>query len=210
MIQFSLFGIPVRVEPMFWLTLGLLGMFWMGDTRSSEGLLMIALFGLAAFISVLIHEMGHALMIRKFGLPTEVTLSSFGGYATYPPGILSRTQSFLVTAAGPAIQLVFGIAVLFLSKYISVENSQLGTFIEALISVSIIWALFNCLPIFPMDGGQMLAAILGPRRVRAVHIIGMGCSILVGIFAITNGAIFMGVFMGMFAWQNYQILQQHR
>ena len=208
MIQFSLFGIPVRIEPIFWLTAAFLG--GILYARSTEELLGVALFALAAFVSVLIHEMGHALMIRKFGLPTQVVLSAFGGYATYPPGILSRTKSFLVTAAGPAIQLAFGIAVLFLSKYISVENSQLVNFIDDLIWVSIVWALFNCLPIFPMDGGQMLASAMGPRRVRAVHIIGMSCAILIGVLALTSGIMLMGIFMGMFAWQNYQILQQHR
>ena len=95
MIEFKLFGIPVRVEPLFWLTIAILG----GglSAKSSEGLLLVALFVLAAFVSVLIHEMGHAMMIRKFGLPTEITLTTLGGYATYPAGVLSRKKSFLVT-----------------------------------------------------------------------------------------------------------------
>lgn len=208
MIQFSLFRIPVRVEPIFWLTVAFLG--GILQARNADDLLGVALFALAAFISVLIHEMGHALMIRKFGLPTEVTLSAFGGYATYPSGVLSRKKSFLVTAAGPAIQLAFGMAVFVLAQFIRLESSQLKIFIDALFWVSIIWAIFNCLPVFPMDGGQMLAAILGPRRARAVHVIGIGCAILVGVFALTNGFMLMGIFMGMFAWQNYQMLQQQR
>ena len=208
MIQFSLFGIPVRVEPIFWLTAAFLGGIFYA--RTAEALLDVALFALAAFVSVLIHEMGHALTIRKFGLPTQVTLAAFGGYATYPPGVLSRKKSFLVTAAGPAIQLAFGVLVLFIGKSITLESSQLSSFIDYLFWVSIVWALFNCLPIFPMDGGQMLAAILGPRRARVVHIIGMGCAILIGVFALTSGLMLMGIFMGMFAWQNYQMLQQYR
>ena len=208
MIQFSLFGIPVRVEPIFWLTLALIG----GglSARDSESLLVVALFVLAGFVSVLIHEMGHALMIRKFKLPTQVVLAAFGGYATYPPGILTRKQSFIVTAAGPGIQLVFGIAVLIISSFLPLEPSHLVTFIRYLIGVSIIWALFNCLPIYPMDGGQMLASILGPRRVRAVHITGLVCAALIAVLALMGRQVFIAVFMGLFAWQNYQLLQQNR
>lgn len=208
MIQFTLFGIPVRVEPLFWLTLAILG----GglSANSSAGLLLVALFVLAAFISVLIHEMGHALMIRKFGLPTQVTLTTLGGYATYPAGVLSRKQSFAVTAAGPAVQLGFGVAVIILSKYLTFENSQLDQFVWYLIVVSIVWALFNCLPIYPLDGGQMLAAVLGPRRARSLHVTGMVCAGLVGLFALTSGYLFMALFMGLFTWQNYQMLQQYR
>lgn len=208
MIQFSLFGIPVRVEPLFWLTLAILG----GglSAKSSAALLLVALFVLAAFVSVLIHEMGHALMIRKFGLPTEVTLTTLGGYATYPAGVLSRKQSFAVTAAGPAVQLLFGVAVIILSKYLTFESSQLNQFVWYLIVVSIVWAVFNCLPIYPLDGGQMLAAVLGPRRARGLHATGMVCAGLVGLYALTSGYLFMGLFMALFTWQNYQMLQQHR
>jgi len=208
MIEFSLFGIRVRVEPIFWLTVAFLG--GILQARSAEAFLLVALFVLAGFISILIHEMGHALMIRKFNLPTEVTLAAFGGYATYPPGILSRKQSFAVTVAGPGIQILFGVAVFFLSQLIVLENSHLNTFFFYLYIVSIIWAIFNCLPIYPMDGGQMLSAILGPNRARAVHITGMTCAVLVGLFAFSSGYMLMGLFMGMFAWQNYQMLQQHR
>jgi len=196
---------------MFWLTIAILGMFWGGDINSSEGILIVALFVLAAFISVLIHEMGHALMIRKFGLPTEVTLTTMGGYATHPAGVLSRKQSFMVTAAGPAIQLAFGVAVLYLSRYLPVENTHMATFVRYLVVVSIFWALFNCLPIFPLDGGQMLSAVLGPRRVKGLHMTGIVCAVLVGLYGFASGGgMFIGLFMAMFAWQNYQMLQQHR
>ena len=68
MIQFSLFGIPVRVEPIFWLTLALIG----GglSARDSESLLVVALFVLAGFVSVLIHEMGHALICLLYTSPS--------------------------------------------------------------------------------------------------------------------------------------------
>lgn len=106
MFSFRLFNIPVHVHPWFWVTLALIG----GGLRANDTLsmLLVVMFVLAGFISILVHELGHASMIRKYGLPTEIHLVAFGGFARYPSGQLNRKQSFLVTAAGPGIQLALG------------------------------------------------------------------------------------------------------
>ncbi len=208
MIQFSLFGIPVRVEPWFWVTTAFLGGALYATNQ--EAMLETAMFMLAAFVSVLIHEMGHALMIKKFKLPTQVVLTFMGGYATYPPGILTRKRSFLVTLAGPAVQFAFGIGVLFLRDYLPAHGTQANSFFFYLVWISLVWAVFNCLPIYPMDGGQMLAAILGPRRAKAVHMTGIITAAAIGMLALTSGQMFIAIFMGMFAYQNYQYYQQVR
>lgn len=206
MVEFKLFGIPVRVEVSFWITLGLLGFISFGVEEN--GILKIALFVLAAFLSILIHEMGHALMIKKYRLPTQIVLAAFGGFAQYPAGYLNRKQDFLVTLAGPAIQLACGLAVyLGLMQYGSPQNMA-SHFIYFFMSVSIFWAILNCLPILPLDGGRMMAAIMGPKRARVVFITGIITSVLVGFLALAVGAIFGLIFMGMFAYQNFQLLQQ--
>lgn len=207
MVEFKLFGIPVRVEPMFWFTIGLIGLIG-SDIRSSEGILMLALFVIAGFISILVHEMGHALMIRRNKLPTQVVLSNFGGYAMYPAGVLNRVQSFLVTAAGPGLQVLVAVALYFALPFVEVGNNMLAYFFAIFIQISIFWAILNCLPILPLDGGQMLGAVLGPKRQNALHTISLITAALVGVFALTNGFIFGAIFMGMFAYQNYQALQQ--
>ncbi len=209
MIEFSLFGIRVRVEPMFWLTCALLGGAFRASTKAE--LLGVALFVIAAFISILIHEFGHALMIKKYHLPTEVVLTTMGGYATYPQGVLSRKQSFFVTAAGPAVQLLFGLFVLFgVLQQVHIPNPLLQGFVKDLIWVSIVWALFNCLPIFPLDGGQMLSAVLGPRRRKGLHLTGIITAALIGFWGISSGQLFIAIFMAFFAYQNWQYLQQVR
>ena len=168
------------------------------------------MFMLAAFISVLIHEMGHALTIKRFKQPTQVVLTFMGGYATYPPGVLTRKRSFLVTLAGPALQLVFGIGIIFLSEYLPSQGKQVDIFFANLIWISIIWAVFNCLPIYPMDGGQMLSAVLGPRRAKVVHMPGIVTAAIIGMLALLTGGLFITIFMGMFAYQNFQYYQQVR
>lgn len=209
MLRFNLFGIQVTVELWFWLTMAFLG----GALRvnSTAELLGVVLFVMAGFISILIHEMGHALMIRRYKLPTQIVLTTFGGYATHPHGILSRRQSFLVTAAGPGVQILFGLLVLAVNLNVaSMPSPHIEYFLWTLCVISLFWAILNCLPIYPLDGGQMLAAVLGPRRLKAVHTTGVVCAGILGVLAFANNQIFIAIFMGFFAYQNYKLLQQVR
>lgn len=207
MISFRIFGIPVRVEPWFWVTMVFIG----GGLRANDSLsiMLVGVFALAGFLSILVHELGHALMIRKYGLPTEIALIAFGGYATYPPGRLDRRQSFLVTAAGPGIQLLLGLGLIIVQALVPLPaGSLLGYLLYDLIVVSIVWALFNCLPVYPMDGGQMLASILGPRRQKWVFLTGAVCALAIGL----AGYLFLRswlipIFMALFAFKNWQDFQ---
>lgn len=203
MVRFRLFGIPITVLPWFWITLAIIGA---GTITSSDDLFRLVLFVLAGFISVLVHELGHGLTIKKMGADTEIVLQAFGGFATYPKGRFNRWQDFLITAAGPAIQLVLGGIVFAIWR--SVEADLMGKhFLFVLWAISFFWAIFNLMPIFPMDGGQLLNAILGPKRKTVTHIIGICTAIGIGILAIKFGWIFAALFMGFFAYQNFQMLQ---
>ena len=206
MFSFNLFAIPVHVQPWFWITMAFLG----GglNARDSLGILTVALFMLAGFISILVHELGHALTIRKFGLPSEITLHAFGGYATYPPGRLNRIQSFLVTAAGPGLQMALALALIILGKFITVPpESLMRIFLLFLIIVSIFWAILNCLPVYPLDGGQMMAAVLGPRREHLVYLFSVFLAVFIGIASFFLKFLFLPLIMGLFAWQNWQMYQ---
>lgn len=204
MLYFRIFNIPVHVQPWFWVTLALIGGA-LGASSSYE-MLKVAMFVLAGFISVLIHELGHALTIRKYGLPTQIHLIAFGGLATHPAGVLNRKQSFLVTAAGPGIQFLLGVLCLILLRTIPVPpESLLLKMLQYLTAVSFVWSILNCLPIFPMDGGQMLSAILGPQRQKALYLVGMLTAIAIGVISyIILNAILLTLFMGFFAYQNWQ------
>ena len=208
MLEFTLFRIPIRVEPVFWITLGLIGFMSSQGLPGDAMLLGTALFVMAGFISILIHELGHALMIKKYKLPTEIVLSSFGGYATHPAGILTRMQSFLVTLAGPAIQLAFGFTVFFIASNVKLPNSMITMFIGNLIWVSVAWAILNCVPVLPLDGGRMLEAVLGPSKIKLTITISMLVAVTACVFGFLKGQPFLGVFMAMFAFQNYQALER--
>jgi len=176
------------------------------DVRDLPDILLLSMFILAGFISILVHELGHALTIRKFGLPTEIALHAFGGYATYPSGRLNRRQSFLVTAAGPGLQMALAIILVLLIKFIPIPpQSLMEVFIGNLIVVSAFWALLNCLPVYPMDGGHMLAAVLGPRREHLVYLISIFLAVFIGIAGLFGNFPLLALFMALFAWQNWQM-----
>jgi Zn-dependent protease len=207
MIHFSILGIPVRIEPWFWITMAFIG----GGLHASNSMdiILVLVFVFAGFISIMVHELGHALAIRKYGLPTSITLQAFGGFASFPAGRLDRKQSFVVTAAGPLVQLALAVLLIVLMRNISIpEGSLFLPFIRNLIWVSIVWAVLNCLPVYPMDGGQMLAAILGPKKQRYVHLISVIVAVAIGIAGyFLLGTILLSIFMALFAWQNWQAFQ---
>lgn len=209
MVRFTIFGIPVLVQPFFWITLVIIG--GALDATSATAILRIGLFVLAGFISILIHELGHALTARKFGAYAAITLQAFGGYAAYSGVRLSRPQSFAVTAAGPVIQILLGLAVFFALQYLPPLNPPADYFLGTLVWISIAWAVLNLLPVLPLDGGQMLNAVLGPQRIRITLWITIIVSILVGLilFQRTHSILF-SLFLGMFAWQAYQALRENR
>ena len=176
---------------------------------NSTDILLVLVFVFAGFLSIMIHELGHALTIRKYGLPAAITLRAFGGYASFPAGKLDRKQSFFVTAAGPVLQFVFGVLLIVLAPSISIpEGSLFLPFLRDLIWVSIAWSILNCLPVYPMDGGQMMAAILGPKKQHNVHLISSIAAVIIGIAGyLYLGTILLPIFMALFAWQNWQSYQ---
>ena len=208
MIHFRLFGIPVTIHPVFWLTLALLGGALSGISTKAQ-LLGLALFILAGFISILVHELGHALTIRYYKLPTEIVLQAFGGFATHPAGVLTRLQSFLVTAAGPGVQILLGFAALMTLRHAPLPDTPILDFLNNLCWVSFAWAILNCFPIYPLDGGRMLESILGPRRMRVVFITGLVTATSLAFLAIAFlNAPLLAIFMALFAWENWKFLQK--
>jgi stage IV sporulation protein FB len=208
MIRFSLFGIPVEIQPFFWISLALLGGALGAD--SYKDVFRVLLFVLAGFISILVHELGHALTARYFKAQPHIVLQAFGGYAAYSGVRMTRTRSFLVTAAGPAIQIALGAVVYGLLTFIPPLPGDAASFLGMLLLISWFWAVLNLLPVIPLDGGQMLNAALGPARIRVTlwtSIITAGAVAAV-MLVLDPGNFIFPIFMGMFGWQAWQALQQ--
>mgnify|MGYP003859642771 FL=1 len=84
-------------------------------------------------------------------------------------------------------------------------------FLHILVLISFFWAILNLLPVLPLDGGQMLNAILGPARIKITLWITIVVAIVTAVLMFTQTrSIVFPIFLGMFAWQAFQGLKEHR
>ncbi len=209
MFEFTLFRIPIRVEPFHWVILAILGSAGNG-LESRKDLIDVLLFMVAGFFSIVIHEMGHALVGRKYGAPNpQIILHGMGGVALFPGARFNRKENFLVTAAGPGIQILFGLIALAGIFFAQLPPGVID-FVSIFMTISLFWAILNLLPVWPLDGGQMLGAIIGPQRAPLLHKISIGIAIFVGVAGLLSGfMLFFSIILGFMAYQNWQQLQQY-
>ncbi|HYZ15165.1 MAG TPA: site-2 protease family protein [Candidatus Acidoferrum sp.] len=136
----------------------------------SLGLFFGAFCALALFAGVVVHELAHALVARRFGVHTSaITLFLFGGVATLEDEPPSPRAEALIALAGPAVSAVLGIVALVV--LVGVERlvpghagTTLGLLFAYLALANGVLAVFNLLPAYPMDGGRVLRALLWVRR----------------------------------------------
>jgi membrane-associated protease RseP (regulator of RpoE activity) len=208
MIQFSLFNIPIRVEPWFWVLMVFAGGGMYADTR--QELFRLMLFIVAGFISFLVHELGHALTAKHYGQKREIVLHGMGGLAIYTGGRhLSRSQDFQVILGGPVFELVLGGLAFLAYRQIPESATDARYFLWVLQYISIIWALVNLLPLYPLDGGLLLDTVLGPSRKRITLSVSVatGAAICAYCFIVVFQPLF-GALAGYFAYKSFKSLQQ--
>jgi membrane-associated protease RseP (regulator of RpoE activity) len=176
-LNFAVAGIPVRVHPLLWLIAVLFG-------SATNNLLHILLWVAAIFISILIHEMGHALAFRRLGQPSYIILHVAGGL-TVPQSIgwggynsninFSPNQHIFISLAGPVTGFLFAVLTLAISKLLGgvisfsflfgliplpsvllpIGGSLLTSFVGMLLWVNIFWGIINLMPVYPLDGGHV-------------------------------------------------------
>lgn len=203
-----IFNIPVTVQPWFWLTLAFISGRLFADSK--QDIIFLLLFLVAGFLSILVHELGHALTAKHFGKRVEIVLQAFGGYAAYSSSVpISRKQTLLITAAGPAIQIVLGVLALAVARNYPAMDPNLRYFTSVLAAISLIWAILNLLPILPMDGGRLVETALGPANRRTALLISAITGSVICLLAFTRfNQPILAVFMGMFAYQSFKALKE--
>jgi len=186
---FSLFGVPVRIASSFWIIAILFGMQDVGQSGSSGKAIFDALTWTAiVFVSILLHEFGHATAARAFGAEPSITLHALGGLTQFEPRGMSRPKRWLVSFAGPAAGLAFGVAVYMGARWLP-PGTPFAAIVRSVLWINIGWSLINLLPVLPFDGGQMLSAFLGPRRELWTAVISgvVGTAVaLLGYFRLNN------------------------
>ena len=224
-INFSLFGFRVRVHPFFWLMGLLLGM---GGREQADPVEML-LWVVVVFVSILVHELGHAFAIRKYGGDCWITLYSFGGLASSNWVDRTPRQQILVSAAGPAAGFALaglviagahltGHEVRFVPQLVPVtiadfSNVHLTWLIDDLLWINILWGFLNLLPIYPLDGGQIAREILLEQNPGRGVIQSLWLSVFTGvclaIFGLTQDSLFMAIMFGLLAYSSYTTIQAY-
>lgn len=203
-------GIDVFIHATFLLIIGWVGLSYWQQTRTMAGTLEGILFTLILFLCVVLHEFGHALTARRYGIKTrDITLYPIGGVARLERMPDKPIQEFWVALAGPAVNVVIA-ALLFVWLFISGTIAPVagismtsGPFIERLLLVNVTLVIFNLIPAFPMDGGRVLRALLAMRLeyTRATQIaasIGQALALLFGFIGLFTNPFL--VFIALFVW----------
>lgn len=231
MIRFTLFGVQVSIHPTLWLTLAILGRAYM--VSNLVELMSALLFIIAAFVVLLMHEMGHALVGRRLGGGApSVYLAWLGGDCTNETARLTRMQGVVMTAAGPLASLAVGL-VTYLILCLYVGDFGLASVLSVgfafgvmpaevlmaypplaiffffyLIEVSFWWTILNMLPIFPLDGGQIMQGLMKSRV--QMHAISLTVAIVLSLAFAVLGLWLLSIFMILLAVLNHKFYQESR
>jgi Zn-dependent protease len=163
-LRFRLFGTSVRVNPMFWLLAAVLGWNW-----SNERIDFLLVWIACVFVSILLHEFGHVWAGRVFGAHGDIVLYGMGGLAVGASRLFEWWKRVIVYLAGPAIQLALYAALFYglPAEFIADLPPLAKRALLYLLLINWFWPLFNLLPIWPLDGGQVSREVfvkLAPRN----------------------------------------------
>ncbi|MEM7179720.1 MAG: site-2 protease family protein [Spirochaetota bacterium] len=221
-LKFSLFGIPIRVHPMFWA----LGIFF----GSARGLDYALVWVSILFVSILVHELGHSLVMRVYGIQSHIVLYTMGGLAIPLHGKNTTPyKNIAISLAGPfagfflaAVAILVGVEMggelsLQWFAFIPFPHLQFSSYwhytvFSSILWVNICWGIINLLPVFPLDGGQVFRELFllflpnnGLRYSLWLSVITGGALAIWGIISLKS--IFMLLLFGSLAYSSYQSLK---
>lgn len=209
-LRFRVRGVPVEVQPAFWIATLVLA----SDRLAAPHQLLI--WVAVAFGSVLLHEMGHALMFRRLGHRPAIELNMMGGQAQGAGSGLNPTGEILVSLAGPGAGLAIGIPLLLLATIAPglLQVPILGVLLGDLVWVNLGWGLINLLPVLPLDGGQVLQAALRQRGIARATLranqASIAAAVVVAIAAFLLDERFVALGAGALAVHNVLAARAYR
>ncbi|MDQ3034484.1 MAG: site-2 protease family protein, partial [Myxococcota bacterium] len=209
-MRFSLLGIPVSVRPAFWLVGVLLGA---PRDFSPDQLTRLGVWMVILFVSILVHELGHAFAMRAVGRTPRIELWGMGGLTHWGDGPrVSGWKRAGVSVAGPFAG--FALAVPIVIAWVAAGPADGTLAHEAIwmgLWINVGWGALNLLPILPLDGGHVmevaLAGTLGARGPRIARYVSIALAVGVAVLALQyDGMQFAALLAFFFAFQNVRQL----
>lgn len=208
-MNFTFLNIPVGIHPSFWIFL----LFFTGiyNNPSIESVIV----GAVMFVSLLVHEYGHALTAAYFGAKPTITLEAFGGRAEYSSFGISRKKQLLITLNGPLMEsLLIAFPYFLLESGIFASHYYIQYILYIFMRLNILWCLLNLIPIKPLDGGNIVSSLLedrfGARGSQISLAIGLISVVLIAPYLYFGlGITFFPIFLAILGLQNIQQLRQN-
>lgn len=203
-------GIGVYMHATFLLLLGYVGYVHWREQQTVAAVAAGIAFILAIFACVVLHEFGHALTARRFGIRTrDITLLPIGGVARLERMPDQPMQEFWVAVAGPAVNVAIALALFGYLVFtqtigpVATLGVTGGGFLERLLAVNVLLVVFNLVPAFPMDGGRILRALLALKLeyTRATQIaawLGQAIALAFGFLGLFGNPFLL--FIALFVW----------
>jgi len=200
--------IPISIHPAFWIIAAVIG--WLYSQSFGGTVVWVAII----FISVLIHEMGHALMALVFKQKPQISLVAMGGATTFEGKNLKFWQQFLITLNGP----IFGFLLFFLAWGLIAsdifQQPNILAFLTYVKIINLFWTCVNLLPILPLDGGQLVRiafeAWLGVKGFKISLFIGMLTALGFSLTFFIMQYFLIGALFFLFAFQSFDMFRRSK
>ncbi len=198
--------IPVMIHPFFWLLAALIG--WINSQTLMGMLVWIGII----FVSVLIHEFGHALTAVMFRQKAQIQLVAMGGLTSFDGPKLKFWKQFIIVFNGPLAGMgLFVLAALLLR--LPIQGFWREVFYFTMIA-NLFWSVVNLLPVLPMDGGQLLRIVLegffGIKGFRASLVVGATIAALLSFYCFIVQQFLVGAIFFLFAFQSFDNWRKSR
>lgn len=209
-LKFDFGGFPTRINPFFWIIAALIT--WQPGNLGATAVGMVCVG-----FSILVHEFGHAFMAKRYGCRNvNILLYGMGGLAMFQ-GRPTSWQNIKILFAGPGAGFVLGAMALVARTVVgalppTVSLPYLHLALHWLIWINMFWGLVNLVPLFPLDGGQICMNFLRMKKGYSGELLALKISIAtciaLGVWAFTSNRVFLAMFCGYFAYENYQLMQR--
>lgn len=207
-MSFELLGVPVRIHPLILVTAVFIG--------PRDNPLELLVWVPMVLVGVLLHELGHALLVQRLGRRPAIELHAMGGTTSWHDGGgMTAGQRIAVSAAGPAVGIAVGLVCLGAWRALSpMPGGLVDQAMSFAVFVNLGWGILNLAPVLPLDGGNIVttaAERVAGRRGRIVMLgVSVALTVALAVWAVTAGQWWLAIIGGVLTAANLQAMRAER